>query len=136
MISWEDAANEARKEFNDGVATPNSVPTQYDNQGDFTKPSGKGWYRCSVEMGEDFQASLGANPRFRNLGMLMVQVFIPESEGDAECLRLANLVRAHFRRLNTANLSFYVPRLIPVGLRGGEYQRNVHCLFDYEDFNT
>lgn len=86
------------------------------------------WVRLTILNGEAFQASLGDNPAFRHIGVVIVSIFIPKDVGSGRALQLADLVDSIFRLATISGIVFRVPQIKKIG--GGDwYQVNVSTEF-------
>lgn len=102
---------------------------QYDNAPEFQQPEGERWCRMNLLAGESNQAEMGAVKTHRNLGVMMVQIFIPLGEGTKPATDLADFIKTKFRSLSFSGVVFRTPSRITVGRREGVYQLNVSCPF-------
>ena len=128
-MSYDTEADAIRARFNTswGATTPIAWPNV-----NFTPPAGEPWVRLTIRSDEAFSASLPAPTiRHRHTGMVVVQVFTPDNEGDAEARTLADQVCAIFRDVTAGGITYrgvdgsspYVTEVGPDG--SGWYQLNV-----------
>ena len=61
------------------------------------QPSASSWVRLSVRSADERQASLGAEPLYRNQGLILVSIFTPPAGGHAAGRGLADAAGAIFR---------------------------------------
>lgn len=113
----------------DIVTILSALPTQYDNDGAFTKPEGAVWCRFSILPGETLQIEMGDLNRYRTVGVAMAQVFTPVGQGDKEALIVADAIKTAFRAVSAGGVVFKTPSLQVVGRSGDEWQQNVNCPF-------
>lgn len=69
------------------------------------------WVRLTIVNGDAFQASMGDNPAFRHIGVVIVQIRTRRNIGSGRAIRLADMVDGLFRLLVLNNIRFKVPRL-------------------------
>lgn len=69
------------------------------------------WVRLSIVNGDAYQASMGDNPVFRHIGVVIVQIRTRRNIGSGRALRLADQIDSLFRLLVLDNIRFKVPRL-------------------------
>lgn len=103
-----------RTTFDDLVATPESLATQYQNE-PFTPPADDPWASVFIIPGESRQASLGPMPRFRTVGVLAVQLYAPIASGDGILLALTDTVTAAFRGQTIGGIVFRAPAARSMG---------------------
>jgi len=148
---WQEIANSIRAHFHDNIEVGyehgNGIPTQYDNDGAFVKPTGLDgatppgfkardalWIRFSIRPGESRQVSLGANSRFRTPGVAIAQIFVPLGLGDKTAWEVADAISSAFRATTVNNsVRFYTPYVSYQGRSGKEWQINVICPFYADD---
>lgn len=114
--------------FNTGwaSATPVSWPGR-----DFSPPTdGSSWVRFTISEGESFQHEMGkVEVQFRDVGLVMIQVFTELNKGDGPALTLADQVATIFRRKKVTYTDgraiFRAPNIRRVGPDEAWYQVNV-----------
>lgn len=129
--NWEAIFNTIRKRFQEQVVDLISpaLPTAFDNA-PFTRPDNSQWARLSIQAGERIQQDFGSSTkRFRNTGMMTVQIFVPLEKGDKAALEAADFVDGVFRSVTDAGVVFRSPFITPVGRIEKEWQVNVTCPF-------
>jgi len=117
----------------DTVTIKSALPTQYDNDGSFTRPKGAPWCRFTVLQGETAQVTAGGFKRFRQPGVAIAQLFMPLGEGDKRGLELADAVKLAFRSVTAAGVIYRSPSVQNMGRQEGEWQLNVSCPFFADD---
>lgn len=133
-MTHEQIANAIRKRFKDEVATPQSLPTFYDNEGTEAKPADGPWCRFSVRPGEDFQVSTGGDSRrFRTPGVAVAQLFAPAGSGDKVLKELVDVVRVKFRALTADGVTYRTPHEEVMGRDSKWWQINVVCVWYADD---
>jgi hypothetical protein len=128
----EKECNLIRKRFETLVAVPNKLPSFYDNQ-KFDKPNNTYYAKISILTGASAQVELGDGNKFRNPGVMVVQLFGPTGKGDARHLQLIDKIKENFRGVSIANIVFTSPSQFRVGTFEGEYQMNVNCPFYFDE---
>lgn len=95
------------------------------------------WARVTIRHNTGFQATLSdANNamRYRNLGLLFVQIFTPLGDGQKLSDQLAGIVKAAFQRGQTpGGCWFRNVRVNEIGPSGAWYQLNVVAEFEYDE---
>lgn len=109
----------------------------WDNK-DGDKPGAQNsWMRVTLRHREGAQSSLGAEDRrrrFRNDGMLIVQVFCPTGPGLSESDRLSMKLLEQFRSRRTASgVLLRKAKASEIGPDGGWHQTNVSVEFEYDE---
>jgi hypothetical protein len=137
-MSFAAAEQDLRKFFSDRwTATFPNTPIFAENQ-KVTPPSPvditsrvdleKNCYvKLNLLWGESQQADInGENPRFRTVGVIVVQLFAPSGYGTGAPMDFADAVASMFRRLRLGGMLFRSPHVTKVGDTGdGWYQINV-----------
>ena len=75
-MTFEAMANAIRARFKLKITDVERVDVHHDNQ-DKEKPADKLWIRLNILPGETLQVSVGASQRYRTVGIVMVQIFLP-----------------------------------------------------------
>ncbi|RKY09815.1 MAG: hypothetical protein DRP56_02115 [Planctomycetota bacterium] len=134
MIS-ETVADTIRSRFKTQIADGQSLPTQYDNEGGFTKPNAAIWGRLSIVDGDTDQADIGStsNRRYRTVGILYAQLFIPLSKGDKALRVMAGHIETAFRGLTAGNIHYGTPKGKPMGRDGNYWAYTVRCPFYFDE---
>jgi len=116
-----------RRRFRDQVQNVRQVPTQFGDH-PFDRPDAV-WARVTIIFGESTQVSRGQTKRFRDTGLVMIELFDPINDGDAELSELADLVCEAFRAVQSEGVTYATPRYEEMGRRDSEWQINVVCPF-------
>lgn len=132
-MSFNVTANTIRKQFKDLIATPYSLPTVYDNQ-QHNEANKSLWCRLNVIFGDSEQVSIGApsSQRFRTVGIMSAQLFLPANKGDKELYEMADYIIAAFKSITYSGVCFRTPSISRVGLNGNFWQLNVNCPFYFD----
>lgn len=99
---------------------------------DFT-PGTSPWIRPTILPADARAADIATAPRYRHVGVLIIQVFVPLGAGDGLALEYADTIAALFRGQNVSGVRFYgedgeAVRIRNVGPDGkGFFQMNVEC---------
>lgn len=72
-----------------------TVEIDYENQ-KFTQPSGEPWVRLTIIDGDDYRENIGNDTHFRTLGVVNVQIMVPEKTGTKVMRELVDDVKAIF----------------------------------------
>ncbi len=85
----------AFKAWFDALSPPQALRLVYDNLPG-VKPSGEPWARVSVQQGNNWLPFIGQRKRKRCVGMLSVQIFLPEESGVKVATEFSQLMGDHF----------------------------------------
>jgi len=128
-MSTQTIASTIRSRFKTLIATPHSLPTQYDNENE-TKQTDL-WCRLSILFGDSFQASIGApsSNRYRDTGVVVAQLFLPLGKGDKQLYQTAGYIKTAFKSVSVSGVVFRTPSVKRVGRSENFWQVNVSCPF-------
>lgn len=124
--------NTCQSRFNVEIAIPQSLPTQYDNDSSFQKPSSGRWASVHVIEGDTIAIeSDGEKGLFRHPGTFVAQLFEDIGVGTGGLYGLVDLVVTAFRSLQDGPVVFRSPTVQRVGVEetGAWHQVNVSCPF-------
>lgn len=109
-----------------GATTPVSYPNV-----DFTPPVDAAWVQFSLLGGAAQQVDLGTTATFRNIGVIVVQIFVPTGSGVAVAMGHADSAAAIFRRASFSGVTCRAPAIRRVGVDDSDtwYQVNVEIPF-------
>lgn len=100
------------------------------------------WVALFILNGDGQQISLGLspNPLHRYVGVIMVQIFLPESSGTQTGRAYADTIASVFRRAQFSNgssgtITCRTPSISPGNLRDGWFQINVTCPFQRDVYH-
>ena len=89
------------------------------------------WLRFAINDGDAFVATIGPNPIRRYLGIISIQIFAPQKQGDAELRRIADFISDAFIHFRHPYLSFKTPTIRDVGYEQERwYQLNLAIEFE------
>ena len=92
----------------------------------FTKPSGKAWVRFTVRHSGADRMNPGPDPIRRHDGMVVLEVFAPEDQGEGPVDDLCDAAAAIYRdHTQQQGLRFRTPHVVNVGPEGSWYRKNV-----------
>ena len=91
------------------------------------------WIRVNILNADSKQISLGSNPYYRYIGLLIFQIFIKPNVGSGRALQLADQITTMFRGMTLHSMTFHPPQVDIVGESGGWYQINVSTKFHREE---
>lgn len=128
----------ARSKFKELVATgwteSADLPVEWPNAELNPKPVDKAWARFSIIEGEATQVDTGATTkRFRNIAVMVIQIFVPLGKGTAETESLVDRIRNNFSGKKYSNVVFRVCKPVTVGKTEAWWQTNVVCPFFFDD---
>lgn len=144
MPTFEEAANTLRSRFASEYHAQRSEPIAWDNQTRLLKPDGTqqaeapnqaAWLRFSIRPARATQISVGGagDRRFRQPGVVIVQIFIPSNNGDYEAYRIADAIAAAMRGVTTEGVRLKAtspPQF--VGPDGAWWQANSTTEFEFD----
>jgi len=128
MADIQDFLTTIRTRFRTLVATPESLPTKYDNL-PFTKPSSLStiWCEWRISPGETVQIELGDTKTFRTPGTATATLHGPIGEGESAMHALVDKIDAAFRAVSEGVVDFEAPHP-PQGRReDGHWVIDVVC---------
>lgn len=132
-MGYEEAATNIQSAFADywGAKTPVHWPNQKEGDGvdEFARPEDSEWIRFTLNQGDSNQQTLEENPRYRHLGTVIIQVFVPIGYGEGAVLELIDDVAAFFRGETIADFTFRAPQITTPGRDGKWYQKNITIPF-------
>ncbi|MDP6698086.1 MAG: phage tail terminator-like protein [Candidatus Latescibacteria bacterium] len=117
------------------VAYPN---VEFDPDGTSYDPdTHQGWVRIGLSMGESYAAATGGTKkRYRNPGVLWVQVFTELNQGNKLALQIADDVATALRGVTVSGVVLLATSINEVGRSGPWYQVNANTRFRYDDLVT
>lgn len=131
VSDFAEIANIIRLRFKNQIATPNALPTHYDNA-PFEAPDNALWCSVSVLFGETFKRGLGNPSLYRTPGVMVASLHTPIETGDQALLSLADKIVRVFEAVTDQSVTFKTPSVQRVGRTGKWWQINVTCPF-YSD---
>ena len=129
MSNFKNTADTCENEFNTRVVAPEALNVQWPNADDIDKGDDL-WVAWSVQEGDSKTSEIGGTAtRYRDMGSMIVQIFVPLKKGTGDALALADTIAGSFRNVTYSGVRFRVARVTRVGVRGKWYQVNVVCPF-------
>lgn len=111
-----------------------TIPAYFDNAGDdVTPPQDSTWVRLTVLPGASQQVEMGNLRRWRRVGVIIVQIFVPAASGTGLALELGDTVRDIFEGLTVSGVIFRATSLNRVGLDGAWLQYNATTPFQADE---
>lgn len=98
-----------------------------------TPPEDEAWVRLHVLSGEQRQVSMGKYRRFRRVGLVVVQIFVPAGSGDGTARELADSVADIFQGQTVSGVIFRGTGLTRVGVDGPYIQWNATTPYQADD---
>lgn len=134
-MNYEDLRRTLERHFKAAFQTgiPVAFPVQFENV-TFRQPTGEPWGRFSIRLGDRSNASVGTTHK-RTVGLVYLQVFVPENRGTKPATELADRFAAAFddRELTTDGgtmVQFRSASSETIGLTGeGWHQTNLSVPF-------
>jgi len=133
-LSPDEADKAIQEVFNQ--AWGKTTPVAWDNLDFDAEAQNKPWVRLNVQFttGSISELGLVGDRRFRNEGLVFVQVFTPVGGGKSVNTLLATTARNVFRGVQLAGgLWFRKAEIIEVGPDGKWYQQNVSAEFIFDE---
>lgn len=114
----------------------NATPIKWDGV-PFIEPTGRAWVALFLLDGDSTQVTLETTPRYRDVGVVVNQIFAPQDGGTQEARRLSALAAAVWRgwtaQVGAAGwLWLRAPSLARVGESEGWLQFNVTCGYRFD----
>jgi hypothetical protein len=119
------------------VATPNELPTVYDNAPEPAKAAQ--WARLSVVIDSTTQVSMGLPVRFRSRGAAVVNLSTSAEKGDAALIALTDDVLDAFRGVSLSSPQVRFDSPTPIGsptVDGAWFTRTVRIPFIADTYQT
>ena len=111
-----------------------NVQVFYDNAGDdSTAPQNEAWVRLTVLPGASQQVEMGRLRRWRRVGQIVVQIFVPAASGTGLAMELGDSVRDAFEGITESGVIFRATSLNRVGLDGAWLQYNATTNFQADE---
>lgn len=114
-MNYETLYNHVRSSFKDLIATPNSLPTHYDNDLSFTQPDNDIWARLTLLGAEARLLEIGQSKRTRHHGLMVINIFTPLGMGDVRILQLGDLIEAAFGSKVIDGVTYRAVTVVPIG---------------------
>jgi len=110
-------------------ANYSATPIQYENV-PLNEQVTDAWVALFIRHGDSEQVSIGDNPWFRDVSVIMLQMFNPKNKGTARLKQLADLIvpiwrRAEFSLDDSGLIRCRAPSVVEVGVQGDWFQANV-----------
>lgn len=133
-LAIETKLNSIRIRFQTLIATPQSLPTGYDNDLEFQQPSSGVWARLSIRLADAMLREIGATKRIRHAGVIFVQLFDELGRGDKRLLALTDQIDQNFRDKLVDSVTYREVTVVRIGQETlGQYQMNVHIGFQFDE---
>ena len=111
-----------------------TIPVFFDNAGDDVQPpQNSAWVRLTVLPGSSQQVEMGRLRRWRRIGVVAVQIFVPAASGTGLAQELGDTVIEIFEGLTLSSVIFRATSLIRVGLDGAWLQYNANTPFQADE---
>lgn len=134
-MNSDQAEVEAKKWFKDQAFLADANIAWPDEE--FAVPDGNNWVRFNYEENDGRQASMGSpgSNRFRQFGIVTIQVFQPQGQGSKGARTLSAAIATALKGAITTNsIHFFNVFDRPIGNdTKGYYQRNVVASFYYDE---
>jgi hypothetical protein len=114
------------------VATPQSLPTQYDNA-PYEKRKAAKWARLTVLPAETVQKEYGNVKSHRTTGVIKAQLFGDLKLGLASLLGLVDVIRPIFSNTSADGVIYQAPTYTNNGRQEGQWQVTLTIPFIYDD---
>jgi len=111
-----------------------TIPVFFDNAGDSVQPpQNSAWVRLTVLPGTSQQVEMGRLRRWRRVGVIAVQIYVPAASGTGLAQELGDTVRDIFEGLTLSSVIFRATSLNRVGLDGAWLQYNATTPFQADE---
>ena len=111
-----------------------TIPVFFDNAGDAVQPpQNSAWVRLTVLPGGSQQVEMGRLRRWRRVGVIAVQIYVPAASGTGLAQELGDTVRDIFEGLTLSSVIFRATSLNRVGLDGAWLQYNATTPFQADE---
>jgi hypothetical protein len=134
-MSFADTENLIRSRFNtQWTALRPTIPVFYDNAGDDVEPpENSEWVRLTVLPGDSQQVEMGRLRRWRRVGVIIIQIFVPAASGTGLAQELGDTVKQIFEGITVSSVIFRATSLNRVGLDGAWLQYNATTPFQADE---
>jgi hypothetical protein len=100
---------------------------------DTTPPEDEAYVRLHILPGDQRQVSMGKYRRFRRVGVVIVQIYVPAGKGDGLARELADSVADIFQGRTVSGVIFRGTGLTRVGIDGAFVQWNAQTPYQADD---
>lgn len=100
---------------------------------EYNPPDDEPWVRVNTLSGAQTQVSMGKLRRFRRVGIVVVQIFVPAGSGDGTARELADSVSAIYQGRTVNGVIFRGTGLTRVGVDGAWVQYNASTPYQADD---
>lgn len=111
-----------------------TIPVFFDNAGDEVQPpQNSAWVRLTVLPGASQQVEMGRLRRWRRVGIIALQIFVPAASGTGLASELGDTVIEIFEGLTLSGVIFRATTLNRVGLDGAWLQYNANTPYQADE---
>jgi len=111
-----------------------TVQVFHDNAGDDVQPpQNSAWVRLTILPGASQQVEMGRLRRWRRVGVVAVQIFVPAASGTGLATELGDSVIQIFEGITVSGVIFRATSLNRVGLDGAWLQYNANTPFQADE---
>jgi hypothetical protein len=110
------------------------IATEHDNF-DFTKPADTKWARLTIRLGAQSVVGIGKVTRWRQVGLMITQLFSPLGNGDKDIIDTVDLIVPWFRGQTFDGIRFREAQFSTIGQTQGWWQWNLQFPFEADDFD-
>lgn len=122
-------------DFDAEIAGPNGIAVEWPNA-PFTAPAiSDPWIRFRVIFGDRRQTEFGTPKRFRQPGVLALNLFFPLLDGEANAFALAAEIEDRYRATSLVGATFLTPTIQAGSRDGARWNLPVQCPF-YADLTA
>lgn len=123
--------------FRDQIATPRSLPTQYDNQ-KMKPPDDSAWARFEVLPAASRQVTTGSSRRWRTEGIAIATIFSPLGAGWSVLQGHCDAVVAAFRGVTASGVTLRAPGVAMTGRTSDDrwWQVAIACPFYTDEIDN
>lgn len=133
-LTLEDAASVVRTRFETEVETGLSITMRYDGEDGAIPAPTATWCRLAIVHGaSEAVERVGAQTRFRTVGIAYAYLFVPLENGDQSALRLSDQLARAFRSVSDRGVTFKTPIASGTQRAGPWWQVKVACPFHWDE---
>jgi hypothetical protein len=116
------------------IATPEALPTQYENGPIPDRQADQSYARLRMFGGESPQVAVGG-PRglYRTLGLTVAEIFVPAGSGALPARRLVDAIKLAFQNVKADDVTYVTVAAENIGPDGGHYQININLSYYFDE---
>ena len=135
LLAFDTVFNTIRSRWEDNVATPVPLLTQYDNDYAFVQPESGRWARLFIMIVDTSLEEISAY-RIRHTGTLVAWLHNSIGLGDSALLTLFDTINPFFRNRVEGTITWRQPTIVRIGTVDKWYRINVIMPFHFDEFHS